>query len=58
MTIHFVGFFLSLQPATPMSSVVTMVIVFLTATHVMAVMTVEIIVMKMDVVCNIHRTIV
>ena len=46
------------QVATPMSSVVTMVNVFLTATDVMAIMTVEITVMKTDVVCNIMVCIV
>ena len=45
--------FISLQTvATLMSSVVTMVDVFLTAIHVMAIMTVEITVMKTDVVCH------
>ena len=43
--------FISLQAiATPFSSVVTMVIVFLIATDVTTLMTVEITVMKMDVV--------
>ena len=66
MTILFCEFFLSLQllllpmtqAATPISSVVTMVNVFLTATHVMAIMTVEITVMKTDVIRHIMVCIV
>ena len=37
-----------------MSSVVTMVTVFLTTTDVMTIITVEITVMRMDVVCHVH----
>ena len=51
--------FISLQAiATPISSVVTMVNVFLTATHVMTRMTVETTVMKTDAVCHIMVCIV
>ena len=46
------------QVATPMCSVVTMVNVFLTATDVMVIKTVEITVMKTDVVGHIMVCIV
>ena len=46
------------QAVTPIISVVTMANVFLTATHVTAIMTVEITVMKTDVVCYIMVCIV